>query len=499
MRRGMVVGDRFEVLEPAGRGAMGVVYRAHDRLTGELAALKVMLDAADGQRQARFDREVAVLAELRHPAIVRYLAHGTLASSERWLAMEWAAGETLKARLARATLTAAETLELGRRLAEALAVVHERGVVHRDLKPSNVILVAGDVAQPKLLDFGVVRTPRVELALTQAGAMVGTPAFMAPEQARGDPVGPPSDVFALGALLFACLTGKSPFAAESQTAVLLKLVLEPSPRIADVAAVSAPFAALMDRMLSKALGDRPRDGAEAARALALLDRARGPEAPKPPAVTVEERRAVAWVAAQLPRPEGRGEGTSTEAAELTIGRVAHDCRGAVSEPRADIFVITIEEPRTATDQAVRAARCALALRDTLTSARVRVGLVQDDASGGRVREAALRALDDGATDPTIRIDATVEARLVGRMDVAADGRGPILRGEAVTASSTRLLLGRPTRCVGREHELSMLELIVQRAVDERSAQAALVTAPAGVGKSRVRSSSSSGFSARGFG
>src|SRR5262245_8028020 len=181
MRAGDIVAERFEIEREAGSGGMSVVFRAQDRLTGQPVALK-LLEAQDERAEARFRREASLLADLRHPGIVRYVAHGTGAPS--WLAMEWLEGEDLAQRLSRGGLAVVEAVTLLRQVAEALAAAHARGIVHRDVKPSNLFLPGGDISRVKVLDFGVARHGRVS-ELTLTGARVGTPAYMSPEQARG--------------------------------------------------------------------------------------------------------------------------------------------------------------------------------------------------------------------------------------------------------------------------------------------------------------------------
>ena len=163
---------------------MSIVYRATDRLSGAPVALKVLRDV-DGLDPERFTREAQVLAELSHPAIVRHIAHGSLAG-RAWLAMEWLAGEDLDERLERSALTVAESVAVVRRVCEALAAAHGRGVVHRDIKPPNVFLPGGDAARAQVLDFGIARTARGQRGLTRTGAVLGTPGYMAPEQLRGE-------------------------------------------------------------------------------------------------------------------------------------------------------------------------------------------------------------------------------------------------------------------------------------------------------------------------
>ena len=200
MRPGDVVAARFELTRLAATGGMGSVFRARDLLTGEDVALKTIRGCGDEQQAERFEREAALLAQLEHPAIVRYVAHGRC-EGQHYLVMEWLEGESLSARLWRGPLDHAESVLLGQRVAAALAALHARGIVHRDVKPSNLILCDGEVERVKLVDFGVARSRRAR-ALTTVGAMVGTPGYMAPEQARGERrIDARADIFALGCVL----------------------------------------------------------------------------------------------------------------------------------------------------------------------------------------------------------------------------------------------------------------------------------------------------------
>src|SRR5688572_6275446 len=144
-----VVAGRFEIERLAASGGMGMVYRALDRHTGDVVALK-LLSSPGGPFSERFAREAQLLAELTHPAIVRYVAHGTTPEGEAYIAMEWLDGEDLSQRLQRKGLTVGESMRLGARVAHALGVAHARSVVHRDIKPSNVFLVGGSVDQVKV-------------------------------------------------------------------------------------------------------------------------------------------------------------------------------------------------------------------------------------------------------------------------------------------------------------------------------------------------------------
>jgi serine/threonine protein kinase len=220
MHPGDVFAGRFVLERLAGAGGMGAVWRALDRVSGEPIALKVILNP-DEEQIARFQREERVLAGLEHPAIARHVDHGVTSDGRHYLAMEWLEGEDLAARLSRGALGVDESLALAECVADALAVVHGRGVVHRDLKPANLFLPQGDLGQVKLLDFGIARLSDATQGLTATGAAIGTPAYMAPEQARGEPgIDARADVYALGCVLFECLTGRPPFIAGHPLAVL---------------------------------------------------------------------------------------------------------------------------------------------------------------------------------------------------------------------------------------------------------------------------------------
>jgi eukaryotic-like serine/threonine-protein kinase len=198
LRPGALIADRFVVERRAGAGGMSIVYRARDGETGAPCAVKV-LARAEPRLLERFDREARLLAELRHPGIVRYLTHGITTEGDRYLAMEWLEGEDLSERLSRAPLAISDTLTLARVVAEALHFAHARGVVHRDVKPSNLYLPDGQIERVKVLDFGIARLLDDSGASTRTGVRVGTPSYMSPEQARGlSKIDGRTDVFSLG-------------------------------------------------------------------------------------------------------------------------------------------------------------------------------------------------------------------------------------------------------------------------------------------------------------
>jgi len=218
---------------------------------------------------------------------VKYVAHGTRPNGEPYLAMEWVDGEDLSVRLGRSGLTIVESVAAATAIAEALGALHRAQLVHRDLKPSNVMFERGDVGRVKLIDFGVSRAFGDRGRLTNTGMIVGTPGYMAPEQARGErAIDARADVFALGSLLYACLTGWRAFQGEHTIAVCAKIVLaDPEPLRGLCQEAPAGLIALVDAMLAKDREHRPRDGDAVARALRALGAL--PDGPRRPTRVVE--------------------------------------------------------------------------------------------------------------------------------------------------------------------------------------------------------------------
>ena len=260
---GEVLLDRFEVLERVAGGGSSTVYRGLDGATGDQVAIKVLTDSRPDFRQ-RFEREVGILAHLSHPVIVRYVAHGELSPESPYLITEWMEGETLSARLRSPGLTMAESVELARDLSSALAVIHQHDLVHRDVKPANVVFTEPGALACRLIDFGIARSTLLPRAITGTGIMVGTPGFVSPEQARGSvSVGPPSDVFSLGCVLYMCITGVPPFGSPSTALTFMKIMTElPPPPQALVPETPAELDQLVMDMLAKDARRRPDTGTE---------------------------------------------------------------------------------------------------------------------------------------------------------------------------------------------------------------------------------------------
>lgn len=521
---------------------MGDVYRATDRETGQTVAIKLLRATAPRIEQNRFAREIKVIAELRHPNIVDYVAHGTWSDGRMFYAMEWLEGEDLSQRQRRSPLGMREAVEVVRRSAAAMAAIHARGVVHRDLKLANIYLVRGKGTQIKLIDFGVVRLPPpgdpmglappegYEEEPDERGAIIGTPHFMAPEQARGEPVDARADVYSLGSVLFRLITGRNVFETEHIIALLGRLVIEDPPSPASLRFdVPEPLDEVILRALARRRDDRYEDGGELARALARV----GTLNNDPPGADqsasairktaeLKKRAAAAEIveaaaptsgrATPPPSARPRGEtpvSSSRGAAERrVVAAVLFDTGGHPIAPALDedlrrtlgddarleaiyggrlVAVFGVE--RSLGDEPLRAARAALLVARGHEGARavVAVGHAVRGRTNlaGEALDRAARQLDH-ATPGTVRVDPHVLPALEGRFLVQQDAEGGVLLREDQGSFGARLLLGRPTPTVGRDKEIALLVGVFQELAAEGTPRAAIVTGNAGVGKSRLR-------------
>ena len=223
--------DDYELLEEIGRGGMGIVYRARQKSLGRIVAVKMLLrrDLATAADLARFRSEAEAAARLDHPGIVSIFEVGEC-GGHPFYSMRYIEGTTLAKRLAEGPVPLRETAGLLAKVAEAVDAAHHRGVLHRDLKPSNILI--DSAGEPHVSDFGLAKRIEQDQSMTHTGAILGTPCYMSPEQAagsRGD-VGPTSDVWSLGAILYQMLTGRPPFQAANAMDTLLA-VLESDPPV----------------------------------------------------------------------------------------------------------------------------------------------------------------------------------------------------------------------------------------------------------------------------
>jgi predicted Ser/Thr protein kinase len=247
---------RYEVEMEIGRGGMAVVYLARDPYMKRHVAIKVLAaQHADPGFLDRFRREAEVIAALEHPAIVPVYDYGEH-NNRPYIVMRYMAGGSLSSKMAKGRLSVAEAAAILDRLAPALDEAHGRGIIHRDLKPGNILFDQQD--RPYIGDFGIVKITQIGApTLTQEGGVLGTPAYMSPEQARGHiTLDGRSDVYALGVILFEMLTGSQPFQADTPMAVALSHVLDPVPHILPRRPDLPPES---DAVIYKALAKDPND------------------------------------------------------------------------------------------------------------------------------------------------------------------------------------------------------------------------------------------------
>ena len=461
---GEVVANRFQIESLAGEGGMGTVYRAHDRERDATVALKIFRTHARANEQ-----EARTLVELVHPNIVRCVAFGTTDDGHDFLATEWLEGETLRDRLARGPLPIAQTIRVARRVAEGLAAAHAWGITHRDVTPANVMLL-GDASQVKVLDFGLAVRGR-------EGGSAGTVGYAAPEQARGEALSPRADVFSLGCVMCECLLGEKAFAADTDVAVMARMLEGDTARVTSrLTGVPSALVKLVARMLSSDPEGRPRDASVVASELAALEDQSASAFPSTRSVTDAEARAsqvlVAETAEALPR---------SSIARLTAELEALGAKLAWRGARVSCVWQT---ETSAVERAVRGARAALAVRRADAHARASLVSATSVASASRAAEESL------PQSPSIRVD-TDTARLLGdrfvvRPDASEAFGDLVLLREAASPHSRTSLLGHETTCVGRDREIGLVVSTFEECRDEPDARVVWVTGAPGIGKTRVR-------------
>jgi hypothetical protein len=481
---------------------MGAVYRAWDRQTSSLVALKLLV--GHGSEDERFGREARVLSELEHPAIVRHVAHGAAPDGTLYLAMEWLEGSDLSERLQRHGLTIREGVALVRRVAEGVGIAHARGIVHRDLSPRNLFLVRGAVSEVKVLDFGIAMVGSLATRITVTGSALGTPGYMAPEQAQGSSeVTPRADVFSLGCVLFECLTGRRAFAGRTLMELLAKILVDDVPLVSTLGVRVPPeLDRLVAQMLSKRPEHRPADGAAVAAALhelsALDDTPPAENSVRRASLTTGEQRVLSVILVSDPRAFAPGEEDPSDA----LAEIVAPFGAQLAQLANRSLVITVSGRgggrASATDRVVQAARCALAIRQRFPLLPLGLGTGRGVASGrfpaGQAIERAsafLKLAADGDAPPDssggqpIFVDEVTAGLLDARFEVRGDHRGLMLRGLREAHEPACTLLGVPTQMVGRNRELLTLEATYQECQEDSVARVVLLTCPPGFGKSRL--------------
>jgi serine/threonine-protein kinase len=344
IHRGKVIGGRYEVLKWLGRGGMGAVYQVFDRVLEEEVAVKVLRAevAASTDLTRRFRSEIKLARKVRQPnvcAIHEYGEDGDL----RFISMELIDGTDLK-RLIQSSgrFEVDEAFGITRQIAEGLKAIHSIGVIHRDLKAANIMLDRR--RQVHVMDFGIAKEfgPDAAASATITGHILGTPEYMSPEQARGQPLDPRTDIYALGIVMFEIFTGDVPFQGETPVATLFKQLQDPPP-------LNAPrrprhLSAVLGKALAKDARDRFASVADFIEALDIAHRAtqesqRAPESPDVMTMTVAERPSIAPAATIIP--------ATTVVPSLTASTPRTDGAGHGGEVPTDIVIPRLEMPPAA--------------------------------------------------------------------------------------------------------------------------------------------------------
>lgn len=403
LSRGDILGARYRLIEKLGEGGMGVVWLAHDEKGNGDVALKVLHAALVGDEHsaARLRNEARAAAKVAHPGICRVLEvheHGGMP----FLVMELLRGQSLAALLEREkTLEPDLAVSIAESVLETLAAAHAQGVLHRDMKPENVFLC--DDGTVKVLDFGVAKIldEGVREKLTRSGALIGTPAYMAPEQARGLPSDERGDLWSVGVMLFEMLAGSLPFTAPNYQGMLMAIATHRAPSVAERAPwLDAELVSVVDRALAVSLRERWSDARSFAAALAAW----------------RERRGVA----------------RTSAAPST-SNVQRRTRGSVSMPRE-------QASRTRSDlhrPARRSRMMALILAGLVFSALwlvVRVA-IRKAQHGAQAPQARPRTDDAGTARPATNLDEPVVARLMPDAAAPVDDAAVATVTDAASAAS----------------------------------------------------------------
>jgi serine/threonine protein kinase/tetratricopeptide (TPR) repeat protein len=515
-RTQQLIAGRFQVEREVGRGAVGIVFRAFDTVSQRRVALKII--AAPGEtdqaERMRLLQEGKILSELDHPGIVQVVAYGALDTTYTaalgrkfdegapFIAMEWLEGEDLLTRQLRSALSTRQSLDIARQVAFALAAAHDASIVHRDIKPSNIFVLSNRFPDPesppvstrttrrpreegeapeqltaKLVDFGVA-TSR-DMRLTGNDIYVGTPAYMAPEQARGDATADArGDLYSLGATLFELLTGRPPHIGTNSIATIARLATTPAPRLSELLLdIPEHLDELMARMLMSEREHRPASAREVALELDAL--CRDPSVPEhakliasttePPPI-VASRLVTTLVALQV--------GSKQQRVELLDRLRAH---GADALPLgADSIVAHLGMKQAHGDEAARALDlgrwlCEVGAGVGVATGRMRVDRVR---SAGDVVDRA-SALSRKAGESVLFCDGTTKELARGRFHFEGPPGGDVKVGAPVKQPTKTM------QFVGREPELLKACEAYARCAEDATPIIVTVSGPPGIGKSRL--------------
>jgi tetratricopeptide (TPR) repeat protein len=486
-----VLDGRFRVGPVIRRGGMGAIHKGVDLVTGNAVAIKVVETEPAGGG-ARFEREARILAELEHPGIVRYVAHGATPWESLYLVMEWLDGQDLSERLASGCLSVPDSLALVRSVSAALESAHGRGIVHRDIKPANLFLRGGDPKDVRILDFGIARFAQPEPTLTQNGSLIGTVGYMAPEQAMCESdIDPRADVFAIGCVLYQCLTGTAPFASAHPVGVLAKVLREEPTRVTLLNRDLDPrLDALITSLLSKRREGRPPTAGAICAAIDAITQTPITTSGRrtAPSMKAPEQRIISIILGRRAGPHREPE----RAPELLPRDAAARFGAEVAVLKGGAIMLALTGLTEASDRAAQAARCALDVhaRHPEFVLSVATGLAAtggDVPVGAAIDRAAAQLAECAPGSAEILLDDVTVGLVGARFDVERVDNVNVLVGARKEFEASRLLMGRPTPHVGRSRELAILDGILDECMTAGVPRAVLVTGPPGIGKTRFAS------------
>jgi|GEM_PF-4194476 serine/threonine protein kinase/tetratricopeptide (TPR) repeat protein len=467
--------------EEIGRGAMGVVYRAHREGTEQALAVKVLeREDPSSQLRRRFEREARGMLELKHPNLCRAHDYGVLPSGQLYLVMELLKGEDLSTQLAReGVLSVEEAIRVGVEAADGMTAVHASGLIHRDLKPSNIFLVANDEGPHtvKILDFGLAMFAvggAMDTRITRTGEVIGTPAFMAPEQARGDKSeNEATDVFGLGAVLYQSLAGSSPYGEGTTLQILVRAVTSAPIPITDCFPEIPPaVAAVIMHAIASDQGDRYQnmpDFRDALQAVAAegSDRTQVSRSDRPIGKSVkslseEDRIVTVLLATGVKDSRQVADSIRSHGGQATAldGQVVGVFGGDVHEG----------------DEPERAVRAALAVQSHCLT--VGIGTGRAIGTGSTYKGHAVNAAEQSTliADQGVYVDDATRASIAGRF---------VLDGHRVRAMVVTPEEDDELPLVGRDADLVAIFDLLERALNDSESVGLLLSGPMGIGKSRL--------------
>ncbi len=467
----------FTLEDIIGAGGFGTVYRAHDA-SGRTVALKVLAPHVDSEETVqRFEREGSI--RIDHPNVVQVIDAGR-DQDQFYIAFELLEGKPLNDRLDRAPLSPEIVVDTALQICAGLSAAHARGVVHRDLKPGNVFVCDDGIL--KVLDFGIARPmSQAGPQLTMAGSVIGTPGYLAPEQARGEPnITPATDIWSLGVILYQALSGTNPFMRTTAVATILAVVLEEPPPLGEGEGLPRGLAEAVHRCLQKDPAARWESAEALAAALSAVDvdgsRVVGLPAELTPSIPLDEQRVVALVLATEMRDLNRFSAVVREWGGEVIPMVGGQAIG--------VFGGRTYEG----DEGARAVQAAVEARGTAGYVAVASG--RATGAPGTVSGDAVLAVERAvqAELDEVAVDAGTARSLAGTMNLRSVGRGlfEVPQTFRQLDSGTFPALRQDLPLLDREAEVAQMDAALRTAFEDERATIVWVHGPPGVGKSRLR-------------